>query len=95
MKKALFVFIVLLIISGCEGNNFFEDYGDAATDSYENVGNIADKASLQAAKRYIQSYRAINGKYPESIEELAVSIGGDFDTEKYEYNSASGKIELR
>ena len=95
MKMILLAGIVIFCLSGCEGSSTTEDYGDTVIESYERVGNLADKASLKAARRSIQSYRSINGKYPASIEEVADSMGGTFDVEKYDYDPATGKIDFK
>jgi len=95
MKKIIWACIVIFFLFGCEESTIIEDYGDTVTESYGRAGDITDKANLQAAKKNIQSYLANNGKYPGSIEEVADFMGGSFDAEKYDYNPATGKINLK
>ena len=95
MKKIVWVFVVMFFLFGCEESSTIEDYGDTVTEAYGRAGNITDKANLQAAKKNIQSYRANNGKYPGSIEEVADFMGGSFDVDKYDYDPATGKIDLK
>ena len=46
-------------------------------------------------QRYIRSYRALNGRYPESMEELESSLGTGYDLEPYDYDPGSGTLTLR
>ena len=95
MKKILLATIVTFLLFGCERSSTFEDYGDTVTDTYNRAENFADKASLKAARRSIQSYRSMNGKFPASIEEVAAAMGGSFDAAKYDYDPATGRIDLK
>jgi len=95
MKKMLLVCIIISFLAGCERSSSFEDYGDTVVESYDRVEGLTAGVNLKEAKKGIRSYRAMNGKYPTSIEEVAEYMGGTFDVEKYDYDPATGKIDLK
>lgn len=94
MKGLLLVCLVAFMCLGCERNPV-EEFGEEMLGSYEKSRNAADEASLQAIRRYIRSYRALNGKYPEGIDELDASLGGTYDLEPYDYDPRTGSLTLR
>ena len=94
MKGIFLACLVALFFAGCDRNPV-EEFGEEMLVSYERSRGAADEASLQAIQRYIRSYRAINGRYPESIEELESSLGTGYDLEPYDYDPGSGTLTLR
>ena len=94
MKKVLLACLIALFFAGCDRSPV-EEFAEELTASYETSRQAADEASLRAIQRYIQSYRAMNGKYPESIEELERSLGAGYDLEPYDYDPDSGSLTLR
>ena len=94
MKGILFACLVSLFLVGCDRNPV-EGFGEEMLVSYGKSREAADEASLQAIQRYIQSYRAVNGGYPESIEELEAALGTGYDLEPYDYDPGSGTLTLR
>ncbi len=94
MKEILFACLVALSFLGCDRNPV-EEFGEDLMVSYEKSRGAADEASLQAIQRYIRSFRAMNGRYPESIEELERSLGVGYDLEPYDYDSGSGTLTAR
>ena len=90
----LFACLVVLFFTGCDGNPV-EEFGGQMMVSYDKSRSAADEASLQAIQRYIRSYRALNGRYPESIEELQASLGAQYDLEPYDYDPETGTLTAR
>ena len=94
MKGIVFACLVGLLFVGCERNPV-EEFGQGMMVSYERSKDAADEASLRAIQRYIRSYRALNGRYPESLEELQGSVSGNFDLDRYDYDPRTGSLTLR
>lgn len=94
MKGILIACLVALFLVGCDRSPV-EEFADEMLVSYERSRTAADEASLQAIQRYIRSYRAMNGRYPESIEELESALGTGYDLEPYDYDPGSGTLTLR
>jgi peptidoglycan/xylan/chitin deacetylase (PgdA/CDA1 family) len=94
MKGILLACLVVFFFVGCDRSPV-EEFVDEMLVSYDKAGAAADEASLQAIQRYIRSYRAVNGRYPESMEELESSLGTGYDLEPYDYDPGSGTLTLR
>lgn len=94
MKGILLACLVALFLVGCDRNPV-EEFGEEMLVSYDKARGAADEASLQAIQRFIKSYRAMHGRYPESIEELDRSLGAGYDLEPYDYDPVSGTLTLR
>jgi hypothetical protein len=94
MKGIILVCLVGVFFVGCDRSPV-EEFADEMLASYEISRAAADEASLQAIQRYIRSYRAVNGRYPESIEELESALGTGYDLEPYDYDPGSGTLTMR
>ena len=94
MKGIILACLVALFFVGCDRSPV-EEFAEEMLVSYEISKGAAEEASLQAIQRYIRSYRAINGRYPESMEELESSLGTGYDVEPYDYDPGSGTLTLR
>ncbi len=94
MKGILLACLIALFFTGCDRSPV-EETAQELTASYETSRKAAAEASLQAIQRYIRSYRAMNGRYPGSIEELERSLGAGYDLEPYDYDPDSGSLTLR
>ena len=90
------VFLLFLLL-GCEEKpkNPVAEYGDALIDSYQRGKNAGDKANLDALKKAVESYRATNGRLPESLEDVKEFIGSGIDLSKYTYSSETGTVSLK
>jgi hypothetical protein len=94
MKTFLLVCLAALFFIGCDRGPV-EEVADEMLASCEISRTAADEASLRAIQQYIQSYRAMNDRYPESIEELESALGTGYDLEPYDYDPGSGTLTLR
>ncbi len=95
MKRIIFLSCLAALLFLACGRSPVGNYTDEVMDSYDRTQELADTASLQAIERHIKTYRALNDKYPESIEALANSVGPAFDPGKYDYDPDTGSISLR
>jgi hypothetical protein len=91
MKGILLVCLVASLFIGCDRNPV-EEFGEELMVSYERSSDAADEANRQAIQRYIRTYRALNGRYPESLEELEGSVGAGYDLGAYDYDPRTGSL---
>jgi hypothetical protein len=94
MKGILFVCLIASFFIGCDRNPV-EEFGEEMLVSYERSTEAADEANRQALQRYIKTYRALNGKYPESLDELEGSLGAGYDLEAYDYDPRTGSLTVQ
>lgn len=94
MKAILLGCLAVLLLAGCDRNPV-EEFGEQMMVSYERASETADEATLQALRRSIRSYRALNGRYPESLEELQAAVGAGVDLEAYAYDPETGSLNPR
>jgi len=79
----------------CTLDGLIEEFGEEMLVSYDRSMEAAQVASRQAVQRYIQSYRALNGEYPESLEDLQGAVSGHFDPGLYDYDPRTGALTER
>jgi len=53
-----------------------------------------ETANLDAVKKAVQAYRAVNDKYPAVLEDVGDLIGDKVDFSKYDYNPETGEVSL-
>ena len=94
MKRIILACLFVFLVFGCDRDTD-QDYADEVVETLDRTQEFADNMSLQAIQRNIRSYRALNGKYPESVEALATIAGYNFDPDKYEYDPDTGIISLK
>ena len=94
MKGILFACLLASLFVGCESNPV-EKVGEELLVSYNRSRDAADEANLQAMQRCIRTYRALNGRYPESLEELKDSASSGFDPGLYDYDPRTGHLTAR
>ena len=95
MKGILSVCLVVSLFVGCESNPV-EKAGEELLISYDRSRAAVDEANLQAMQRCIRTYRALNGTYPESLEDLREASGGSgFDPGLYDYDPRTGHLTAR
>jgi hypothetical protein len=92
MKRFITIIVAALALSfvwACEENPA-QEYGRALTGSMDRADRAADRANLAALKKSIASYHSMNGRYPESLDEVATGL----DTSRFDYDPATGKVTL-
>jgi len=86
----IFLVLCLSLLAACNDNPA-KEYGKTVVQSIDRAHGAADSANLQALKESIQAYYASNGTYPESLDELGMSI----DASYFDYDPATGNVTLR
>jgi hypothetical protein len=97
MKRLFLGMAVLSLIAACDEKprNPVSEYGNTMIDSYKKAQAVKETADLDAIRKTIQAYHALNDKYPQSLDEVAGLIGKPLDTAKYEYNPQTGIVSLK
>lgn len=92
MKKLLLGLAVLSLIAACDEKpkNPVSEYGDAIIDSYKKGQQAGETANLDAVKKAVQAYHALNDKYPQSLDDVKELIGAEMDMSKYTYDPQTG-----
>ncbi len=96
------VLIVLLIIAGIAYYMYFKPAGEDMREAQKIVADTEDRVqenlNLGALRTQINVYRMENGKYPDSLEEIAQAKTFQttgLDISRYTYNPATGEVSLK
>lgn len=97
MKKLLLGLVVLSLIAACDEKpkNPVSEYGNAMIDSYKKGQKAGETANLDAVKKAVQAYHALNDKYPQSLDDVKELIGAEMDMSKYTYDPQTGTVSLK
>ncbi len=89
--------IILSVFISCEQqqNNPVTLYGDSLVASLNKGRTAAEEANLDAVRKTVQAYRAANGRYPSSLDEIKDMLGSNLDLSKYDYNPETGAVSLK
>ncbi|MDP1759630.1 MAG: hypothetical protein Q8K77_07525 [Thermodesulfovibrionales bacterium] len=97
MKRLFLGLAVLSLIAACDEKpkNPVSEYGDIMIDSYKKGQKAGEAANLDAVKKTIQAYHALNDKYPQSLDDVKELIGAEMDMSKYSYDPQTGMVSLK
>jgi hypothetical protein len=101
LKKILQLFFSLILIlaflSACKEKpkNPVSEYGNALMGAYKRGQQGGEIANLEAVKKTIAAYHAVNDRYPQSLDEIKNMIGSNIDLSKYDYNPDNGTVKIK
>lgn len=97
MKRLFLGLAVLSLIAACDEKpkNPVSEYGNTMIDSYKKGQKAGETANLDAVKKAVQAYHALNDKYPQSLEDVKGLIGAEMDMSKYNYDPQTGTVNIR
>lgn len=97
MKKLLLGLAVLSLIAACneKPKSPVSEYGSTMIDSYKKGQKAGETANLDAVKKAVQAYHALNDKYPQSLADVKELIGAEMDMSKYSYDPQTGTVNIR
>ena len=83
---------ILSLIAACDEKpkNPVSEYGNTMIDSYKKGQKTGETANLDAVKKAVQAYHALNDKYPQSLDDVKGLIGAEMDMSKYSYDPRQG-----
>jgi hypothetical protein len=93
MLRAITIMLLALslaALSACKDDSA-EEFSKTVVVPIERAERAADSANLSALSKSVEAYRATNGRYPESLDELGTGI----DTSRFDYDPATGKVTLK
>ena len=85
---------LMLFFLGCKENPV-EQYGTGLVDAYKKAEPAADEANVAMLRQSIQAFRAAQGRFPESLEELEGMTGTSIDPEQYLYDPGTGQLSRK
>ncbi|MDP2277131.1 MAG: hypothetical protein Q8K51_02805 [Nitrospirota bacterium] len=93
----MLVLVSLSFLASCDEKpkNPVSEYGDAMIDSYKKGQKAGETANLDAVKKAVQAYHALNDKYPQSLDDVKELIGAEMDMSKYSYDPQTGTVNIR
>jgi len=83
--------LLVFFISSCN-NTPAQQYGTTMTQSLKSAKSVEVKANADAARKAIQDFYAVYGKYPADLAEVASVTGIPLKSDKYDYNPESGAL---
>lgn len=87
---------LLLVLMGCgESGNPIEQYGKEVIQAGERTKRVRARADMQALKTAIQQFYMERGHFPGSLDELPIVQYQEIDPDLYDYDPASGQVQLR
>ena len=93
----MIILLTGLTLAGLTGtackDNPVQDYGNKVLEAYDRSGKAAGGASLANLQRALDAYRAANGNYPPSLQELEAFTGERIDPAMFSYNPETGRIQ--
>jgi hypothetical protein len=97
--KIMIVFFLLLLLPvfltiSCKQDPI-KEYGNEVIDAYDRAGGTVDIANLRGLQNAVQMYRTQNGRYPDSLEDVAGFMNSQVNLNKYQYNPDTGKVQLK
>jgi hypothetical protein len=97
MKRLFLGMAVLSLIAACDEKpkNPVSEYGNTMIDSYKKGQKAGETANLDAVKKAVQAYHALNDKYPQSLDDVKELIGAEIDMSKYSYDPQTGTVNIR
>lgn len=97
MKRLFLGLAVLSLIAACDEKpkNPVSEYGNIMIDSYKKGQKAGEAANLDAVKKAVQAYHALNDKYPQSLADVKELIGAEMDMSKYSYDPQTGDVNIR
>ena len=100
MKRAIRLAAVLLgtglALPACtDEQNPAKQYGNTMADALKTTKQVGKDLDVLAVQRSIQEFQAANGRYPADLDEVAAFNGAALDSERFEYDPATGTLTQR
>jgi hypothetical protein len=93
---AMFILPVFFVACDEKPKNPIAVQGDRMIDAYHRSQDLRDEANLDAIKKAILAYRAVNDKFPRDLEEIKPQLSApDLNLSKYTYSSTDGTVAIK
>jgi hypothetical protein len=84
--------LCLALFACSDDKNPAQQYGNTMVQSLKTTKNVEKKVNVLAVQKSIQEYYAANGRYPADLNEVATFNGMALESDKYDYNPATGTL---
>jgi|GEM_PF-1353779 len=101
----LIIYAFIFVFVGCKGPenappeqksaNPVSQYGDSMIGAYTQGKKAGETGNLDTVQKTIQAYRAINDRYPESLDEIEPMFGSAVDLSIYDYDPDTGQVSIK
>jgi hypothetical protein len=88
------VVIFALVLAGCKQNPA-EEYGDALLDSMDRGRATVNLANMKSLQDAVRMYHLENGRYPDTLEDVAGFMNSQTDFDLYNYDSRTGRVTMK
>lgn len=86
----------LIITLSCKDTpRSVEKYEETVADTLKSTREFGDKVTLQRLQQAVTTYRLTKGRFPGNLHELGNFVGETVDSNKYDYDPSSGKLDPR
>ena len=84
------------LLAACtDEKNPAQQYGNAMVNSLKTAKKVEKRANMQDVQRSIQEFSAANGRYPADLNEVAAFNGVVLESDRYDYDPATGTLTQR
>jgi outer membrane protein assembly factor BamD (BamD/ComL family) len=89
--------VALFFVFACDQKpkNPVAEYGDSLIGAYKSGQHAGEIGNLEAVRKAVAAYHALNDKYPESLYQVKDLIGSNIDLSQYDYNPENGSVSLK
>ena len=94
LNRGLFIFFAALAaLAACtDEKNPAQQYGNTMVQSLKSAKSVENKANVEEVRKSIQEFYAANGRYPADLKELLTFNGITLQSDKYDYDPATGTL---
>ena len=98
MRMIFTLTAAVLLLCACDEKpkNPVAVQGERMTGAYFRAKDAGEEANLDAIKKSLDAYRALNDKFPQDLNEIKPLLSApDLDLSKYDYNPADGSVSIK
>jgi len=82
-----------LALFGCtDDKNPAQQYGNTMVQSLKTAKKVEKQVNVLDVQKSIQEFNAANGRYPADLNEVAAFNGMVLESDKYDYDAATGAL---
>jgi hypothetical protein len=82
-------------IACSDDKNPAQQYGNSMVQSLKTTKSVEKKVNVLTLRKSIEEYHAANGRYPADLNEVALFNGVVLESDRYEYDPATGALTQR
>jgi hypothetical protein len=87
--------LCLALFACTDDKNPAQQYGNTIVQPLKTTKSVEQKVNVLTVQKSIQEYHAANGRYPADLNEVAAFNGMILESDKYDYDPATGTLTPR